>query len=68
MKNKHLNNIIESMLHNISEHKRDKADLLKLYVQKRLEDSVQAYYSSILDSMNILKNFKEESVLKKLVK
>ena len=61
--------IIEGMLLEIQNHKRDKKDLLPFYVSKRINKQIQTYYKQILDSYKILSHQENEiNVVKNLIK
>ena len=61
--------IIEGMLKEIQEHKRNKEDLLPMYVQERINKQIQTYYKQIMDSYSILSHQQNEiKVAKNLIK
>ena len=59
---------IYKMLEELSEHKRDKQRLTEIFIQARLDKSVQAYYEELTQSYNSLKIKNEVHVLRKLNK
>lgn len=63
-----INNTLMDMLRDIKRHQRDRDQLLGVYVNARLNKSLEVYYSCLLDSLSSLKQFNEMSVLKKLNK
>lgn len=61
--------IIEGMLKEIQAHKRNKEDLLPMYVQERINKQIQTYYKQIMDSYSILSHQQNEvKVAKNLIK
>lgn len=61
--------IIEGMLKEIQEHKRNKEDLLPIYVQERINKQIQTYYKQLMDSYSILSHQQNEvKVAKNLIK
>lgn len=60
--------VLLDMLDDLKKHQRSKDFLLKLYVEKRLEASLNTYYNKLASSLRNLSNFNEENVLKKLTK
>lgn len=56
------------MLEDVKQHQRPQDSLLKMYVEKRLEASLNIYYNKLTSSLKSLSNFNEENVLKKLTK
>ena len=63
-----MNKILEDILKNIQERKRNKKDLLQIYVKERIDKQIESYYSQLLDSYEILCHQNNEiKVVKKLV-
>lgn len=60
--------ILKEMLNDVREHQRPQESLLKMYVEKRLEASLNIYYNQLTASVKNLSQFNEEKVLKKLTK
>ena len=61
--------IIEEMIKDIQSHKRNKEDLLPIYVSERINKQVQSYYKEIMDNYNTLAHQENEiKVVKKLSK
>ena len=55
-----------SMKEELSEHKRDRAELKKYYIQERLSSSLQSYYKEINNSYSYLRHKDEVKVVKEL--
>lgn len=47
--------ILNNILADLSNHKRNKDDLLIFYINKRLDKSLYTYYDSLVSSVNYLK-------------
>ena len=60
--------ILNQMLKDIREKKKPEYKSLKYYVDMRLDKSIENYYKQLLESKNMLSNFNELSVSKKLLK
>lgn len=60
--------ILKSMLQDVKNHQRDKDTLLKMYVEKRLEASLNIYYGQLTASVKNLSQYNEKNVLTKLIK
>ena len=60
--------ILKSMLQDVKNHQRDKDTLLKMYVEKRLEASLNIYYGQLTSSVKNLSQYNEKNVLTKLIK
>lgn len=61
--------IIKEMLEEIQMHKRKKEDLLNLYVSKRINKQIHAYYENLMNSYSTLTHQKNElKVAKNLIK
>ena len=50
----------------LQQHKRNKEDLILLYVNNRLETSLVNYYSDLQDSINYLERRRELNLMKKM--
>lgn len=50
----------------LSYYHRNKEDLEKYYISKRLNDSLVSYYKDLEYSMKYLENRKEENIFKKM--
>lgn len=59
---------IYKMLEELSEHKRDKRYLTQIFIQDRLNKSIETYYDDLTRSYNSLKMKNELHVLRKLNK
>lgn len=59
---------VYKMLEEISEHKRDKRYLTQIFIQDRLNKSIETYYDDLTRSYNSLKMKNELHVLRKLNK
>ena len=59
---------IYKMLAELSEHKRDKRYLTQIFIQDRLNKSVQTYYEDVTKSYESLKCKNEVHILRKLTK
>ena len=60
--------ILNQMLKDIREKNKPEYQSLKYYVDMRLDKSIENYYKQLLESKNMLSNFNELSVSKKLLK
>lgn len=60
--------ILNQMLKDIREKNKPEYESLKYYVDMRLDKSIENYYKQLLESKNMLSNFNELSVSKKLLK
>lgn len=60
--------ILNQMLKDIREKNKPEYKSLKYYVDMRLDKSIENYYRQLLESKNMLSNFNELSVSKKLLK
>lgn len=58
------------MQKSLSEHHRDKRDLLSHYIEDRLNKSLEVYYENILDSYNTILNCtnNQMKIIKKVIK
>lgn len=61
-----LYNILCVMQNDCNRHHRDKKYLIKYYIEKRLLESLSAYYSDIEKSVSYLENRKAENVVRKM--
>ena len=59
---------IYKMLDELSKHKRDKRYLTQIFIQDRLNKSIETYYEDLTRSYNSLKHKNELHVLRKLNK
>lgn len=59
---------IYKMLEELNEHKRDKRYLTQIFIQDRLNKSIETYYDDLTRSYNSLKQKNELHVLRKLNK
>ena len=57
-----------NMINELSEYKREKNKLLPMYVNLRLNQSLQVYYKEVVDSFNYLKYKNELRLARKLNK
>ena len=60
--------VLNQMLKDIREKNKPESKSLKYYVDMRLDKSIENYYKQLLESKNMLSNFNELSVSKKLLK
>ena len=60
--------ILLEMLKDLKDHHRSKNQLLTLYVEKRLEQSLSNYYNELRSSVTSLSGYNEQNVLQKLAK
>lgn len=63
-----MQNILNDMLKDLSKHKRDKKDLLEMYINDRLSKSLETYYSELSNSLAYLVKKNELRVLKNMAK
>lgn len=54
------------MINDLSKHNRDKNELQLMYVEERLNKSLQSYYESLNESLSFLYHRNEKNVLKKM--
>lgn len=59
---------IKNMLADLKLHKRDKANLLEVFIEKRLNASLKAYYDEIMQSYNSLLNKDNLRAMKKIIR
>lgn len=50
----------------LNKHHRDKSKLLEYYINTRLNKTIDAYYSDIMDSYNYLNNRDEFNMIKRM--
>ena len=50
----------------LNKHHRDKSKLLEYYINTRLNKSIDAYYSDIMDNYNYLNNRNEFNMIKRM--
>ena len=50
----------------LNKHHRDKSKLLEYYINTRLNKTIDAYYSDIMDSYNYLNNRNEFNMIKRM--
>ena len=50
----------------LNKHHRDKSKLLAYYINTRLNKTIDAYYSDIMDSYNYLNNRDEFNMIKRM--
>ena len=63
-----MQNILNNMLKDLSKYKRDKKDLLEMYINDRLSKSLETYYSELSNSLTYLVKKNELRVLKNMDK
>ena len=63
-----MQNILNNMLKDLSKYKRDKKDLLEMYINDRLSKSLETYYSELSNSLAYLVKKNELRVLKNMAK
>ena len=63
-----MQNILNNMLKDLSKYKRDKKDLLEMYINDRLSKSLETYYSELSNSLAYLVKKNELRVLKNMDK
>ena len=57
---------LDNILNDLSKHKRNKDELLILYINERLDKSLHTYYSSLISSVNYLKYRNCKNVMDKM--
>lgn len=60
--------MLENILHDLSQHKRNKSDMMKSAINDRINKSILIYYKELSESITRLSGKKSESVLKELNK
>lgn len=55
-----------SIRNDLNKHHRDKSKLLEYYINTRLNKTIDAYYSDIMDSYNYLNNRDEFNMIKRM--
>lgn len=50
----------------LNKHHRDKSKLLEYYINTRLNKTIDAYYSDIMDNYNYLNNRNEFNMIKRM--
>lgn len=55
-----------SIRNDLNKHHRDKSKLLEYYINTRLNKTIDAYYSDIMDSYNYLNNRNEFNMIKRM--
>ena len=50
----------------LNKHHRDKSKLLEYYINTRLNKTIDAYYSDIMDNYNYLNNRNEFNMIKRI--
>ena len=63
-----MQNILNSMLKDLSKYRRNKKDLLEMYINDRLSKSLETYYSELSNSLAYLVKKNELRVLKNMTK
>ena len=63
-----MQNILNNMLKDLSKYKRNKKDLLEMYINDRLSKSLETYYSELSNSLAYLVKKNELRVLKNMTK
>ena len=63
-----MQNILNNMLKDLSKYKRNKKDLLEMYINDRLSKSLETYYSELSNSLAYLVKKNELRVLKNMDK
>ena len=59
---------LNSMLNTLSKYKRNKYDLIELYINERLEKSLKTYYLELYNSLDYLLSKNDLRVLKNVDK
>lgn len=59
---------LNSMLNTLSKYKRNKDDLIELYINERLEKSLKTYYLELYNSLDYLLSKNDLRVLKNVDK
>lgn len=57
---------IQNIKNDLNKHHRDRSQLTLIYIQQRLNKSLNSYYNDLTNSVNYISNRKPESVLRKL--
>ena len=55
-----------SIRNDLNKHHRDKSKLLEYYINTRLNKTIDAYYSDIMDNYNYLNNRNEFNMIKRM--
>ena len=55
--------ILNNMLKDLSEHKRNKNDLLLFYIDKRLDKSLHSYYDNLIKSVNYINTVDKKKII-----
>jgi hypothetical protein len=55
-----------SIRNDLNKYHRDKSKLLEYYINTRLNKTIDAYYSDIMDSYNYLNNRNEFNMIKRM--
>lgn len=63
-----MQNILNNMLKDLSRYRRNKKDLLEMYINDRLSKSLETYYSELSNSLAYLVKKNELRVLKNMTK
>ena len=63
-----MQNILNNMLKDLSRYRRNKKDLLEMYINDRLSKSLETYYSELSNSLAYLVKKNELRVLKNMAK
>ena len=63
-----MKNILNNMLKDLSRYRRNKKDLLEMYINDRLSKSLETYYSELSNSLAYLVKKNELRVLKNMAK
>lgn len=63
-----MQNILNNMLKDLSKYRRNKKDLLEMYINDRLSKSLETYYSELSSSLAYLVKKNELRVLKNMTK
>ena len=63
-----MQNILNNMLKDLSKYKRNKKDLLEMYINDRLSKSLETYYAELSNSLACLVKKNELRVLKNMTK
>lgn len=63
-----MQNILNNMLKDLSKYRRNKKDLLEMYINDRLSKSLETYYSELSNSLAYLVKKNELRVLKNMTK
>lgn len=57
---------IQNIKNDLNKYHRDRSQLTLIYIQQRLNKSLNSYYNDLTNSVNYISNRKPESVLRKL--